>query len=662
VRPRIVFTIFVKELVETLRDRRALFAALVLPVMVHPLILLFAGRVAASDQAERHALRPVIAIWGPVPAPVVTTLERELSATIFERSERVPDDTEREARRIIDGGHAHLVIAASAGARERFAGDESATLDLYFDELKSSSDAAHDRAVEALKTLRASELSARLARHQLPPLFDQPIALTHHELAGKQRRGGDLAGRMIAVVLFFAILVSGYLPAIDLTAGEKERGTLQTLLCAPVRPIEIVTGKYLTVVLFSLVGAAASLAAMAFALSRQVAAMREHLVFDLSAATYLKIFCALVPMALFVSALLLALAVFARSFREAQSYLQPIMLALVVPAGIASMPGMELGPSTAFVPVVNLALAVRALLAGQATAQLYGLVVLSNVLYATMAIVFAARVFETEQVLLGGERPWRDVFGRAGRARVTPSPRSALLFCAVLVVVTYYVVVYIGPYARGVLPALLMIQLGVFLVPAIVWTRASGCSLAATFSLRAPTARALAGALCIASGTWAVGTTIGRVLSWIAPGGLEAYGAQLEDLFRGGGVPVLVAGAVLPAIAEEACFRGVVLSGLANTGSRAAAIAGSAIAFGLFHLNPYHMVIAGSLGLVLGFATLESGSIFVGAIVHLVNNALGLGAAQWPSLARWMESRVGIAIGCASVLAGLVLVRNSRRD
>jgi sodium transport system permease protein len=655
---RAVFTIFVKELIETLRDRRALFAAVVLPILLHPLIFLFMGNVLASHEAARKSLKPDLAIWGPVPARVVSALEHDLGARVVERRRVRPADTEDEARRAIETGGVHLVLAADAGADARFAGDESAALDLYYDELKSSSDAAEDRVTTALKTLRASELDARLRRHALPAAFDKPIDPIPHNLTDKRRRAGDLGGGILAFVLLFVIIVSGMLPAIDLTAGEKERGTLQTLLCAPVRPLEIVAGKYLTVVTFSIAGASANLAAMSFALGRRLDATREVLEFSLSAGTYLKIFGAMVPMALTVSALLLALSVFARSYREAQSYLTPIFLMMLLPTAVAILPGLSLDHATAFVPIVNLALLVRALLNGHATAELYALVLIANLVYATLAILLAARIFETEQVLLGGERPWRDVFGRSGHARVTPSPRSVLAFCALLFVVTYYGMLWVAPHARGVVALLCLIEIGFMLAPAAAWVALTRASWRATFSLRLPTARGALGGLLVAAGAWAVGSAIALAEVRLFPGA-QQYSRELEGLFGGGGWSLLVAGALLPAIAEEACFRGVILSGLANTGSRVIAVGGSALAFGLFHFNPYHIAVAGTLGLILGFATLESGSIFVGMLAHFVNNGLQLLQPMFPSLAR-LESRWPLLIGCASTLIGLWLIRGSR--
>src|SRR5262249_4226059 len=157
------------------------------------------------------------------------------------------------------------------------------------------------------------EVAARLERRALPPRFISPVAVTDQDLASADQRAADVLGRMIPMIFLLVMVTCGLLPAIDLTAGEKERGTLQTLLCAPVPALEIVTGKYLTVVLVALTGAAANLGAMGLALSRQLVGVEElHLNLNLPTAGL--IFLSMMPAAFLIAALLLSVAVFARSF------------------------------------------------------------------------------------------------------------------------------------------------------------------------------------------------------------------------------------------------------------------------------------------------------------------------------------------------------------
>ena len=655
----VVKTIFTKELVETLRDRRTLFAMFVLPVLIHPLLFLLLGNVTAAETKQRKTLEPTVAVWGPLPPSAEAALQREIGLRVIERRPSAPTDGEAEALRLLEKKTVELVLAVPGDADTRVSADGGVELTLYYDSVDHRSDGAESRLRKALATWNEAQLADRLKRHHLPPGFDRALKPKSTDVATKARRGAEVAGRALPIVLLFVMITCGLLPAVDLTAGEKERGTLQTLLTAPVRPVEIVAGKYLTVVLVSVIGAAANLLAMGFALSRLTAGV-EELAFTLHLSTAIAVFATFVPGALLLSALLLAMAVFARSFREAQSYLTPIMLAVLLPAMVALLPGVELDAKTALIPICNLALLARALLAGTATLELGFVVVVANLAYATAAVLLAARVFETEQVLLSGERPWRDVFGRALRTSVTPTPRQALLFAVVLLVVIYYGAVFMNPKRVGALGAIAVLQLGLLLLPSVAWAAAFRLSLRETFSLRLPSKRGALGILFLASGTWAVSQLFARGVGFLFPGS-QAYADLLKDFFEASSVPMMAAVAVLPAICEEAAYRGVMLSGLANSGSRVVAVAGSALAFGILHMNPYHVTVASFTGAFLGYATLETGSILASAIMHVANNGLVMVALHHPSLERAMDSPLVLAAACVSCAIGVVLVRGSRR-
>jgi sodium transport system permease protein len=660
-----VAAIFGKELRETVRDRRTLFAMIALPVLLQPVLMLSFGGLVASEQAAREQLQPNVVIWGPLPEPASQALTDTVKAHIVERHDAAPAQPAEEARTLLRDGKVDVVVSVPPDAPALFTSDGSVSVSLYFDSVNDRSSSAHDHVEKALFDVTVAQLHSRLAAHGLPKNFTRPLALDTQDLASKENKGDDFAGRVLPMVLLLMVLLGAVYPAIDMTAGEKERGTLQTLLCAPVRPVEIVAGKYMVVVLVALASAAVNLAAMGFAISRQLASLEPGAIqFSLGPRIYLAVLVAMIPAVLLLAALLLGLAVFARSFREAQTYITPIVTAIIVPGFVAVLPSVHLDPAMALVPVVNLALLLRELLRGDATAPMYLLVTVSSMLYATLAILFAARVFESEQVLLGGERPWRDVFGRRGIARTTPSPPWAVLFVALLLGGVYYGSLLADPARIGFVGSMLVTQLGLLLGPALLTARLAGAELVPTFSLRWPTRRAWAGAAALAAGAWSIGGIISSVEEALVPGAQSYFQQVTHEVGNGtGSLPLPVAVllmAVLPAMAEEACFRGFVLSGLANTGSRAVAIIGSGVAFGLLHLSPFHIVPAAALGIVLGFATLESGSLLAGMLIHVTNNALAVISERFPTLNSGLESPAGLAAGLALSVTGLVLLKGSR--
>ncbi len=666
-RPRAVWAIFRKELTETLRDKRTLFAMIALPALVQPILMLGFGQVTAALNAKNQNVKPAIAIWGTLPTAVTQALEQKLSAKIVERRSTPPAGPEAEARSLIEHETADVVLAAPEGAAAAFEGEGSAAIELYYNPLLSSehSGAARHRVSDVLEEVSDAALKLRLMHHGLPAHFDRPLTLTIKDVASKEQKGGDFAGRVLPMILLLMVMLGAVYPAIDTTAGEKERGTLQTLLCAPVKPIEIVAGKYLAVVLVAITSAVANLVAMGLALSRQIAAVDgKMMAFTLGPKAFVAIFAALLPAAFLLAALLLALSIFARSFREAQNYITPLMLVLLVPGFAATLPGVKLTAALALVPILNLALLVRDLLVGEMTTVMYMTVLVASSAYAAMAVLFAARVFESEQVLLGGERPWRDIFSRRATSSATLRPGSAVLFTTVLLVLVYYGSLWADPAKLGFAGGTAAVQVALLLVPALLWVKFSGAEFASTLSLRLPTRRALAGTLLLASGIFAIGALVTSAEATFLPGA-QPFFDELTKTVGGAALayplPVavlLIAG--LPAVCEEICFRGVVMSGLSGTGSRALAIGGSALAFGLLHLSPYHILPTAILGLALGFATLESGSLLVGAIAHFANNGLAVIAERVPAVKAALElpGVIGAALLCAS--AGLWLLRGSR--
>ena len=123
----------------------------------------------------------------------------------------------------------------------------------------------------------------------------------------------------------------------------------------------------------------------------------------------------------------------------------------------------------------------------------------------------------------------------------------------------------------------------------------------------------------------------------------------------------LVLVALLPAVAEEVTFRGVVLAGLRQSGSRWIAVVGSALVFGLFHVNPYHVVAAFAVGLLLGWVALESGSLLPGVLIHLVNNGAQVLLDRVPGLAERLHSPLIVVLALACTALGVFLMRGSRR-
>ncbi|HKB41134.1 MAG TPA: ABC transporter permease subunit, partial [Gemmataceae bacterium] len=242
---------------------------------------------------------------------------------------------------------------------------------------------------------------------------------------------------LVPLILILMTITGAVYPAIDLTAGERERGTLEILVAAPIPRLGLLFAKYLSVVTVAVLTAVVNLTTMTITL---LVSGMGALVFPegMRAVTVLQVFLLLLLFAAFFSAVLLAVTSFARSFKEAQAYLIPLMLVSLTPGMLSLMPGLKLEGPMRVVPLLNIVLLTRDIFAGEATAAGAALVVLSTLVYAAAAIALAARIFGAEAVLYNEQGSWSDLFRRPVRERSIATVSSAL-FCLALMFPSLFV-------------------------------------------------------------------------------------------------------------------------------------------------------------------------------------------------------------------------------
>jgi sodium transport system permease protein len=295
-----------------------------------------------------------------------------------------PQGLEEEARRLVAARTVHVVLVTPAGAS-----GPSIPIRVLADSTNVDSDAMERRVSRVLHDSGAELLRARMTALGQDPAAARPLDLQEEDLADAARRGASFAASLLPYLLLVLVATSGFYAALDLTAGEKERGTLQTLLTAPVRSVEIVAGKYLTVLALTLAATVCNLGSIALALARGTAAMEAGARFSLGLTGAGAIFLTVLPAALLIVALLMAVGVLARSYREGQTYLMHILL-LVMLAGFASfLPGAELTAGTALVPLLNVTLLVHDILVGRAGPS--QVMIVWGVIVSTSSVVIRSR-------------------------------------------------------------------------------------------------------------------------------------------------------------------------------------------------------------------------------------------------------------------------------
>jgi len=617
------WVVFRKEMRETLRDTRTLLIMVVVPVLLYPALMIVAQQLALFGQRRLASEPSAVAVSGevdPLFRSFLTQKDEVILTEVGDPEEAIRSD----------------LVSAVAVFSNEVDGDGSQSVLLLFDAADDQSRRGWGILSEAVGEWRDTLLVRRIAEQGLPAGFARPLVLADSSVALPEELGGYALGRFLPMLLVVMTLLGAFYPAIDLAAGEKERGTLESLLTAPVPPGQVVAGKFLAVTVVALVTAGLNLGSMLLTFQTGLFQLTQatQIEFSLPLGSVVVIFGALFPLAVLFGALFLGIAVRSRSFKEAQNALTPIYMAVILPALLPLFPGIEMTPALAIVPVAGVSLLFSELMAGTGTLLLGSLALLSTFFYASIALVFAADSFGREEVLFGdggdskaGNGKWAFFRGFRETEPVKEDPGMApTFFLIALVAVLYFYLAGRFQFVFGE-AGILISQVGFLFMPAILFLRMGGFDVRHALSVRAPSARALLAGLLIIAG----GTPLVWFLTWLQSfvlpmpqEFLEGMGDFLVADSRGRVWWLLLLIAVAPAICEETLFRGVLLSGIRHRLTPLRVVVLNGLVFGAFHIpsaTVYRFLPSAALGMLLAWVVLRTRSLWPGILMHFVNNA-----------------------------------------
>jgi sodium transport system permease protein len=706
-----------KELSEILRDRRTVITLLLMPLLLYPLlsfafqqllptllipaqkdrdltIVVREGKKQVLEQVLFIAHRPqleqaitvVTSCGGPGPAPLVALNGVWVHDSVSRYS--------REPRVVLPPRH---MLGRVAGTQEHLHFRIIETLDLQ----KTLSQEEVDVAMEVVEMAPARR--GDMPRYNWELIYmdqsprarltvdylEQHVALANARIlqAELQRRGvhldvvpvridrnamapaeGDAAllslTAVVPLILILMTITGAVYPAIDLTAGERERGTLEILVSAPVPRMSLLLGKYIAVVTVAVLTATINLTMMLITL--QYNHLTDY-VFrnDITPQLVVQLFFLLLLFAAFFSAVLLALTSFARSFKEAQAYLIPLMLVSLAPGVMGMIPGLKLEGPLTVTPLVNIVLLARDLAEGNATIGVSVVVVLSTLIYAVAAIAVAARIFGAEAVLYSEQSGWSDLFRRPAEAQATASVAGALFCLALTLPATFVLLSVLATLDRD--SRMLYQLLATWLL--FGGLPLAGCALArirpaTALQLRWPPLPAWPASLLLAAATIPVIYHLSaRMYEWhwtlLTDEQIALIGEQARG-WRQLPLAVLVATFALIGAAEELFFRGYVFSALRARAGQVATIGMSALLFALFHFVTQFDRLVPSLlmGLLLGWVCWQTRSVLPGMVLHGSYNALWMVLAYEERLPRstpmvhevplwWQIAALPVGLGAA---------------
>ena len=393
--------VYRKELTEALRDRRTLITTFLVPLLLIPVLGAGFTGVMSAVIGNAKKEKPRIMIVGGEDSPgVVEALRKNPKINVVPTSEDwkelVVEKKIRAAVEIPPGFQADL----SKGQAK------TVKINVYGGELKSEFAAANIESL--LKEYRDSVAMERLMANHLPAELLKTFDVKRQNIAPPEKEAGAILGGIIAYMLILMCLNGARHPAIDLTAGEKERGTMETILSSPVSRTHLVLGKFLLVMTASLITAVLLMVSVSVssaalqksgALNQMVDESEPVPQLSLGPAAVASVIIMAVPLSVLFSAGLFTIALFAKSHKEAQSYIAPLMFLVVIPAVSAMLPGVELTPKLAIVPLLNVSLLCKELVTGEYHWNFIILIFLSTCVYAAGALYLAVKMFQRESVL-----------------------------------------------------------------------------------------------------------------------------------------------------------------------------------------------------------------------------------------------------------------------
>lgn len=630
---RPVRAIFGLEIRSLIRDPRTILVSVILPVVLLPLLLL-----AASWNEQRRVEREEgrtfrIAVTGPDSAFASGLVERILDPSSGAggavgrfRIVEAPDPRTALEEDLLDAYVEAFTPeqwrALDSRGTERVEiprhMERSRVLRIRHLSTRGASRMAGEQLHSRLFELRSGRRDSILVAAGFSGSPRELVPVDTVNVASEQEVQGARLGRFLTLILMGLMLLGGSAVATDTLAGEKERGTLDTLLTSAASRDEIITGKLLAVVAVALTIALIQVLNLWIYLGLGLIDPGRGFGVEVSPALAVTLLAVYLPVVVLTAGVLLLTSAYARSYKEAQLYLTPVLLGMAVPTLAPLLPDVSLRSIIVLVPLANLSVGARDVLVGDVNGPALALAWLITAGVAAWVTTRSVRALHDEALVTGGTTR-EEFLGGPGlfRKRVF---RWFLVFWAVKVMLDFNLT-----FADLRVTALVSVGI-VFLAFPLLVIRWFQLDPVEALALRMPRPGAWIGVILGAPAALIAANFFFRLMDFVLPVPqqlLENLGQSLMPE----GIPVwqlVLLLAVLPGIAEELTFRGILLHGLRRRFGPVGLALAVGLVFGFFHFQIFRIPVSALLGVILTVVTLLTGSIFPAIVWHAVNNGLAV--------------------------------------
>lgn len=608
-----------REILDILRDKKTLVMMIVIPILLYPLLIVGMALLMSAIVSSQEEKTYLVAFEDDV------DFSKEIETIFKDKEEEIGYTLQLkevdDCQKALDDGDIDVYVKKNEddsyslcylSAKDRSSTGAYALRDaflIYRDDLRENN-------------IKAEGLDADVLLN--------PITYSLSDMSSTEESVGNMIGSIIPFLIITSILLGAIYPAIDVTAGEKERGTLETLLTLPVTNFEMIMSKFIAVSILACISAFLNVFSMGGAVLFLVSSSLSA-VADMNISIHYQSFIpgilftllVMIFFALLVTAVCMCVCVFAKSFKEANNYSTPVLLVFMFGSYVCMVPDLVLNIKNAAIPIINVALMIKGLFQFHYDYGLFAIVLFSNVAYSLLAVLILGKIYNSENVLFSDGFTSVNIFEKRSDMQDKQMPGIGdvvLVLCIVLLAVFY-----LGTYAqlKFGFGGIAVQQVLCFAIPAIyAWYIKSDYKK--LFSLNGVKITHLFGGVFLGISAFLFSNILGALL---APYLQESASniMDMEKYFEGISFPVLfLVVACMPPIAEECLFRGFLMGTLKEKCKPAVAIGVTAFIFAAYHMSLIKMFTVGVIGLAITYAAYKSNSIYTSALLHFLNNGFAV--------------------------------------
>jgi sodium transport system permease protein len=621
--------IYRKELLEVLRDKGTIFSTLILPVILYPLLIIGINSVMVRQYKSLEERGATVAVQDSVNNTVSKRIINDLQSiknyTVIaysQTTQRLYNDKD---------------IQGIVTIRDSLGSDGTQFYKVYitYDKSKDQNKIVYDKLSSQLSRTEKKLQEERLQSAGISPDFLKLIEVRERDTSSAQKKMGMVLGMILPYLVIMMLFAGASIVAADLVAGEKERKTLETLLVSSVGRLEIVCGKYLTIITLAMLNMIVNLISISFSLQFMLANQSKAMAgVALPVNAMLILLVAMIPLATLFAAILLSLSTFSRNIKEARSYEQPLLMIAMLLGMVSFFPAIEINNLMALIPVVNIALLFKAVLINEYALSHILITIFSTLVLDVIAIFVTIKLFRTESVLFRTEEESRSWKALKRMPRNFFNPYNGIVYFTIALIVLYY----LGGYwqTKDLFKGLVETELIIIALPVLLVLKLLRLKPKEVLRLKTPNWKSFCLIPFIAISAGIIVSIISQLINIVFPVSKE-YTEALGKLFKMNETPwkVFLVISLLPGICEELLFRGFLIRFFEKYSVRWAVVI-SAILFAAFHLDPFRFIPVLLLGLLLGYLAVRSGSIYSSMFSHLINNGMAFALVTF-SDAGWVK-------------------------